>query len=1036
MISIYNASAGTGKTYRLTLEYLKILLLNPYKYKRILAITFTNKAAWEMKKRVLGALRQLSLPGETSSHSSLLDQLQVETQRDRDFLIQNARKCFRMLLHDYSRLSIMTIDSYNIRLFGFLQHIMGDLRMSWQLSYREQLDQSIDMIFFEATAPHHNTILSKWLQDKRHQGKGWDVKQELKNLLELVLNDKNYQQLRFLQDISQADFADMFDQLSQKKQKHIEKVEEYARQILDLLKEFQLEKENFPYGDFYNYVTKKLFSKDFSQYVVGKRLAHHTEKGTWYKKGCDAVAIDRIRPLYLELLDYLESHNDTHKLCGETLKNFYPFAMMNLCAELLKRSKEVAQTFFISDLNKMIFDQIKDEPVPYIYYQSGVTYDHIFVDEFQDTSSLQWQNLLPLVEEVESKARPDELGVLLVGDIKQSIYQFRGGEPDLMVQLSDKSTRNFSKTELHHLTRNYRSGLDIVHFSDRLFSFLAENFLSDSSSIQEQYQLGTKNTAEHLGGFVSLRFFEKEKGGKAAEVRNRRDDWLLDTLKQLKEEGVMLRDIAILVRKNRQAMEFSKLLHQAGFDNTCTQSFPLDGQPLVCLILSFFQMLIQPDEREFYFDFLRNYYSLISPETPLPLSDFEIFLEKSISFSGFFAGAPFYLNTPHTTGDIYQIASALLSSLQLSKYIDDVGIQFLDLLLLHANQRGVGAFLKYWSYHGQNEFLDSESLGVNAVKILTYHKSKGLEFEVVLLPWEDTSFGVEMNREHIWIDLSDQHPMRSMPFAHRKSLAEIDMEVVQQPLQRQYNAKQLEMLNLMYVAATRAKRQLYCSFFHENGKRDDTGEKSLSYHTADFVCREKELPSLEYGQDYTWGKREDISQKECIEQQRSDMIIQPHAREENSRFQVAPLRFETMAQKRGVFFHKALQCIRSRKKLSAFLQKGVLVGEIPESLRDEILEVSTSLNSDERLAPYYRSQRYFIERSFVGANGSVYRPDYVSIQGDVCAVIDYKTGVPKKADEEQISGYTEVIAATFSISKVKKILVYIGEESYDVVYCA
>ena len=443
--TIYDASAGSGKTYTLVKEYLKIILLASKNdaYRNILAITFTNKAVHEMKSRVVDSLSEFTKDIPSDKALNLMKDISFETDLSLATIKEKAKSIIKHLIHNYAAFDISTIDKFTHKVIRTFAHDLN-LPITFEVSIDTEslLTEAVDALIAQAG---HDEALTKLLIDftmeKTDDDKSWDISGDIMATGKLALNENNREELKHFDQKSIADFTKIKKQLKQNVHDFELKCSNLAQEALQLIDKNGIDYKSFSRGTFINQLN---YIKDNdSKAVVNKYLTFDDIAINTTAK--DKAIIEHISNDLLQILSKVYTILETKNFYEAFLKNITPLSLLNTVSSELSKIQKEQNVLSISEFNKLINDQIQNQPAPFIYERLGEKYRHFFIDEFQDTSQMQWQNLIPLIDNaLSSEDLNGERGsLLLVGDPKQSIYRWRGGKAEQFITLSkDKNPFN------------------------------------------------------------------------------------------------------------------------------------------------------------------------------------------------------------------------------------------------------------------------------------------------------------------------------------------------------------------------------------------------------------------------------------------------------------------------------------------------------------------------------------------------------------------------------------------------------------------
>ena len=609
-LTVYKSSAGSGKTYTLAKEYLKLALRSEDYYQKILAVTFTNRAAEEMKERVLDFLIKVA-----RGKQELVSMFASELDQTEEHIIESAKKSLTHLLHHYGYFNITTIDTFFHRVIRSFSREIG-----LQGSFRIELDtdkvaEFITSDLYEGV--EDNEQLREWLVafslEGLSEGEGYETRGQVGKLSKQLFQEE-------FKKLPQEQFTDgqikkkikllKQDLIKNKKifENHLigigRKAEE-AMGVADLSIEDLLYKASGPGGFF-----PKLLQKEYDSLLTKRVEAARNDPNAWTSKSNPKrdlilkVAENDLMVLMNEALEYIAVNKKDYYTANAVLKHLYTLGLMSDLAQKLQEFKKEEELIMISDLPDFLSQIIDDSGSPFIYEKVGSWYSHFLIDEFQDTSSFQWNNFRPLLEE--SLASGNEN--IIVGDAKQSIYGWRGGDPTLLLEQVQKDIPQ-AKVDPTKST-NWRSAPEIVAFNNQLFDALptilaqemgeviAEDELVMITKTYDGVEQKVAETNSHLEGYVRLEFLEADRNEWREQVMRR----TIETMESLLKEGHRLNDMAILVRTNKEATEIVnhvldyRRTNETVIEVISAEGMLLENSAVVQLILSAFHHLVNPED--------------------------------------------------------------------------------------------------------------------------------------------------------------------------------------------------------------------------------------------------------------------------------------------------------------------------------------------------------------------------------------------------------------------------------------------------------
>lgn len=1033
---IYDASAGSGKTFTLVSRYLSILFLDkkPDAYQNILAITFMNKAKAEMKTRVIESLRAFSQNKVPEKHLALLESVKQQTGLSLKSIQDKSEKILFSILHNYAAFEISTIDGFTHRL---LRTFAKDLNIPTNFEVEMDMDsilkEAVDRVIAKAGSnPILTNALVSFSLEKIDNDKSWDIEKDLFTAAKLLTNENNLAALLELRNKKLADFENFKKEVKRKSAENWNNLKSLAEEFFQLLEQNNLENKNFSRGSIPKYFAK-LLKQDFPHaagYVA--TWMKSIEDGPHYTSGQkDATIKSTMDALHAEVVQLFKEANALvydNFLLEEVLKKSSSLSLLAAIQEEVEVLKQEYNAVLISEFNYTISKNIQNQPAPFIYERLGERYKHFFIDEFQDTSVLQWQNLIPLVG---NQLEMLEGSLLLVGDVKQSIYRWRGGKAEQFLQLSTGALETFSiPQEKVSLGHNFRSLPEIIQFNNGFFEHAAQ-FLQ-----QEAYGELFENAQQKVGkteaanqGYVNISFLEAENAAEKDEVFPGK---VCEIIKDLEEKGYAKKDICILVRNKKNGVAVANYLSQEGVPIISSETLLINNSPEVRFVTAVLQLSMQPQNKDLRFevlDFIYNqqniaggHYNFVLDKLDLPLGDFFESL-KNLGFN--FALSHFY-NLP-----LYDAAEYILRQFKLANTSDAYLQFYLDCIYEYSQKHkdGINGFLNYWE-----EKKDSLSIvapeGTDAVEILTIHKSKGLEFPIVIYPYANEKLD-DTSRDDIWINL--ENDFESIPVAqigaskklasYRKEVAESYFHLVAQT--------ELDNLNLLYVTLTRAEQQLYIV---SELDLDKTGNEKVNTFSGLLISYLKKLQLWEAEQtSYEFGELPSLDSKnasaEAIPENSILVSTAPalHSLEIVTKSGALWDSPQEEAITRGNLIHELLNHIHFANDLEIALNRAVKTGIILKEEEEQYRHLLTNLISHPDLKEYFTEEYEIFTEKEVLSEQQLKRLDRLCIKDNKATIIDYKTGAFAEKHKIQINQYAETVEKIgFEIDK--KLLVYINEE--------
>jgi ATP-dependent exoDNAse (exonuclease V) beta subunit len=804
---VYNASAGSGKTFTLVKEYLKVLLIsdNVFTFQKVLAITFTNKAAGEMKERVLSNLEDFA----DGKENDLLEIILKEIPVDKEVIQQRSKRILNAILQNYSAFSITTIDSFTHKIIKSFAYDLGlSLNFEVEMDAISLLNEAVDVLISKiGTDKKLTKLLIDYSLDKTDDDKSWDISRDLNEFARVLLNEDDIKHFRELSKKQLEDFTNLKTKLFKHQKELKVEFQKVGEDCLGLIASHNIEHKDFMRATVPKFFTDiNLKGFDFSFLTRSETIQKAIDNHQYYSKSTSDGIAQSIEGIVPQIIEYFEKSKAIYSqflMNKLALKNIIPLAVLNNINIELEQIKEENNIRLNAEFNQLISDNIKEQPAPFIYERIGQRFQHYFIDEMQDTSVLQWQNLIPLIDNALAQ---ENSNLLLVGDGKQAIYRWRGGKAEQFIDLGSEKENPFSiQKEIRNLETNFRSYSEVINFNNSFFQHTA-NFIQNDSYKNIYIDGNTQLENAKKGGYVSLSFLEKEEDKELDKVKYPQK--VFDKINELKND-FSLGEICILTRKRSDGVAIANFLSEKGVDIISSETLLLQNSAKVCFIVDVLKVLQNPNDEETRFDMLYFLHQHLNVDSPKHVFLKE--LAKSTNetiFTDFKKyGILFEVSAFHQM-PFYEKIEEIIRGFNLVDSSDAYVQFFLDVVLEQQRKNiDVGEFLEFWELKKDRlSIVAPES--ANAVQIMTIHKSKGLEFPVVIFPCD-----VDIYRQikpKVWLnDLPESYDgFQELLVDYNKSLGHINergLEIYNQ----QREELELDNFNLLYVSLTRAVEQLH-----------------------------------------------------------------------------------------------------------------------------------------------------------------------------------------------------------------------------------
>ena len=1066
---VYQASAGSGKTFTLIKEYLKLCLKDKASvanYQSILAITFTNAAANEMKDKIVNNLCELAgvKPAKSDGmKQTLLKELDKITEKE---LKDNAQALLTCIMHDYSNFCVSTIDAFVQKLSRSFAHDLGlPSRYTVSIDKEEVAEAIVENIGQRITEndEYITQLLVDLSENKYNKEQKTSVESELAGFVKELLEERSYK----TEDQNQITNADEYKKtlkyLSDKTSHFEQSIASYTHQFRDVERRFGLQTDDYWYGStgVVGYIVK-LENKNY-EYPIPKRfvtaLANRKCLGDETMTAANEALLAVLDPLKaffeVEYPKYL-FYNAQHNLV-------FLYALRVQIREEFARLAEEQEVVHISEFNKLLNTVMGDFSVPFIYERIGERFQHVFIDEFQDTSILQWQNMLPLVDNGLSSNQMS----MVVGDGKQSLYRFRSGQvgqianlPDIyglpqdqrkdaFEQYQETLRRNFG---FERLDTNYRSFWNVVEFNNAFFEYAYKKLKPESQKVYVSEKPGSND-----GVKIVQKKDKKDKGLVQIELYDydRQKDYCFERVASLIHEltgncGYRFADITLLVRRTEYGSKMADYLNAKGIPVESKVSVLLKSSEKVQLLIHTLRYLLHDDNNINLANLLYFWNRCQHPEFQGDING--CFDQVKEIMQGEVA-----LETVMGVGAAGSLRSALLKATCLYDFcaallriydMDSMNDAFLNYFMEEVYQwqngvmEGIESFLDYWEK--KKNSLSIQTTDGNAVRIMTIHKSKGLEFPVVIYPEAIVDLDERLRRNEIpeaWEKVEDlvDEPIPGM----KQVLFKLDDkgallgEKAEEIIENEKESNRLDNLNLLYVAFTRAEQCLYVI-----ARQGGVANLVRDFMTDD---KEKSLFEVEQGEVatvYCFGDPKFKNPKKKKEEgTQATMMVESRSADWFDRVDVesAPMKLwkaeSSLLQPRewGELVHGILAKIHSVEEADAvllpYLHDGVIDLDMAGALKDKFLQMA---QTPEIAAAFNPAAKVKTEcEIYYPAINKVIRLDRYAELPDAIYLIDYKTGKREEEHQRQVQTYVNALKE-MTDKEIRAYLVYLSEDTIEV----
>jgi len=1038
MLKIVKASAGSGKTYTLVKEYLRLALQQPQTYfKHILAITFTNKAANEMKSRVLEKLDALSELSSKEKH--LIDFLCSELHLSPSELKIRCQSMLQAMLHHYADIGICTIDKFTHQVIrGFAYELKLNMNVEIEMDTDALLTQVVELLLNEIEDENSTQTsierenLSKALIEfataKMDEERSYNIEDELVNFSKNLLRDDTFMHRETLENTSIPALLDLQKALVVFIKGFDEKSDKIASEAIELIEKQGVTEEDFWQKSrsilgYFKQVKKK--GANYDNAATGTTVHQKTiQEGKW---ASSPEADAKIAPIKERIADYFSLLTALHSneygevaLAKLIKKNIFPFMLLQAVNNILTSYKNENGLMLIAEFQHRVFSEVKDQPVPVIYERVGGRYNNIMIDEFQDTSVMQWHNLLPLIDNAVANMQE----CLIVGDAKQAIYRFRGGEvkqfsmlPEIYGSDKDWVLKEREINIMNHqpvvenLEYNFRSCANIIDFNNRFYELAkAQQELKDKAAYQDHAQ---KVGSSKKGGNVAIALVEKsDEEARLAKT--------LELVQAALQNKYKQRDIAILVDTNKIGTQVASYLINNGINVISPESLIIAEADSVKLLECALMYLHRSNDlvlrAELLYSLQLRFANNASIEA-IAVDGNQRQFEEEISAliqQEFNAYKLLELR-------LFDLLHKLVALFKLDIGSDPFIQFFLDEVLLYS-QRFIGNiqhFLEWWEKEKEKKsIIYPETL--DAVKVMTVHKSKGLEFPVVILP--NANFSTISRNKQVWINIDKPYYAGIHEF-----LLPVEKSLEKTSFAHLYTNERdsmfQEKLNLLYVATTRPTDWLYVIVNQQDQKKkakasdSEDGEGGMSelgllFHK--FIEQEQvEEVSENMFQVYaeeTVRQAHESKEKTTLFQvggnitSAEDSVLQVR---KNPRLKWRQSKLNDIAY--GNLLHTILSEIKYADEYEVVTEKLLQSKAVESEIAARIKHDIAAVVHHPQLHKFFMPPFEIFNETGLSIQGELKFPDRVVLDkaANVVYIIDYKTGEEIAAHKAQLEVYKE-----------------------------
>lgn len=983
-----------------------------------------------MKERIIDMLKLFSseeiLAQPHPMFSSICNELSISPEH----LHNKSKHLLKHIIHNYGAFDISTIDGFTHRVIRtFAYDLNLPINFEVELDQERLLNEAVDSLIAKAgTDTNLTKVLIDFAIEKADDDKSWDISYDFNKIAKLLVNENDFSALLTLKDKSLEDFKELKNHLAEEVVKEEGLISQTAKAALTLIEECGLQ-----FDDFNGKWLPKHFEKlSLKQFSVGFDAAWQTkllEGDTLYPKRVsqtNAATIEEIQPRLIEAFLKTKASFFDLKLKKGFYKNITPLSVLNAIQKELTVLKEAQNKMLISEFNKIISKEIKNQPTPFIYERLGEKFKHYFIDEFQDTSRMQWENLVPLLDNSLSATTGS---TMLVGDAKQAIYRWRGGEAEQFIELYNTTCNPFQiEANVLTLDTNYRSAEAIVNFNNSFFEYLSSSYFSNPV-YADLYKNAKQHTNSSSEGYVNLNFLDIQKEDDGSELYALK---VFETITQCLERGFVLSDICVLVRKKKEGVNIARHLSENGFKITSSETLLLKNSKKIEFILAFLKLLVQPNNDSLKVEVLM----FLAEQRNIQDQHlfFQTYLKSNLEdmFNSFGALNLLINKRALLQLPLYELVEQTIRTFDLNTSSDAYLHYFMDVVLEFTQKQNsdLAAFIDYFDKK-QDQLSIVSPENKNAVNIMTIHKSKGLEFPVVIFPFADLNIYNEIEPK-IWfpVNAENYNGFETLLLNYNKDIEHFG-DLGSDLYQNHQSELELDNINLLYVVLTRAVEQLYVISKKDFNAKGILNENTYASMFISFLQQQGLWQETDL--NYSFGRLNEYFKDEEKKDlaQELPFISVPKEDHDLSIITKAGLLWDTKQEKaieRGNLVHLALSKIHTVSDIDFAFADLMMSGEITKEHSNTLKTQVLSVVQHPKLYSYYKDDfTVYNERDIITNSGELIRPDRLNINSkNEAVIIDYKTGDVKSFHKSQLTHY-EAILTLMNLTVTSKLLVYIND---------
>ncbi len=1063
-LTIYKASAGSGKTFALTVEYICLMLCSTrrslWDSELTLAVTFTNKATAEMKSRIMETLYGLSAGlRESEGYMSAIRQRLEEngTPMDRETVSRRAAWALHLILHEYSLFRVETIDSFFQSVLRNLAHELGlNANLQVELNTDEVVSLAVDRVIDHIQEDRN---LERWVLDYVEEQmlneEKWNISGQVKSFARCIFGEefqkRSAAERQLLNDTGRI--RDLKRKLHAIRTDAATWAGKEAERIREIIEQGELNWERISNGRYYrSYLEKAALLEEVEPSATIRKALDDPALMLRAKDRTDTALLSQAREVAEELSVYADKCRGAQReyiSATLALKYLNPLRLLGRIEEEVRSIHAENYQFSLSQTPLLLSKLLEQTDAPFVYEKVGTRFCHVMIDEFQDTSRLQWENFRVLLMENQAHGGSS----LLVGDIKQSIYRWRGGEWEILKNMREEMKRLQPK-ELS-LTRNYRSRQQVVDFNNAFFPRAAA--LLDSIAPGSRFKIADiyadveQQCKEHDGsGYIYAHLYPRRGNRMPENYAERTVMDMAERIRALLNEGLDISRIAILVRNNRSTAELLRLfhLHAPDIRLVSDEAFLLKSSVAVQMIIAALRVLYDKagndpiPERYLMLHYVQDVEHRHADMHAIATAQPSDILPREWQESKEeLRQLPLYL----LCEKLYQVLN-----LQEIKGQDAYIHTLLDEVQNHlrTNLADIPSLLEAWEASIQNKSIPGGEMP--GIRILTIHKSKGLQYQTVLLPYTDWGIEDEKNEHLLWCN-TDVKPYGELGKLPIRSGSKMQQSVFEADYTEEHLQRRVDALNILYVAFTRAECNLMIWGCADSRKALPSTAGDIVYQCLDMgeaeeewiyeagtpVAGEARREAEEERNRLRFSHREEDACLSAVNSYPPPMNfmqsnLSKHFLSDLSQTEEelppTPLTYIEI----GKLMHYVLSQIEYEDEVESVLQRCFHEGLLPDrqSMAHVLQRVKKGLEDQTVRSWFSREMEVYNECSIASYStetemADVKRPDRVVMTEDRIIIIDFKFGKACAAYQEQVRHYAEILSRMYPNKTVEAWLWYI-----------